>query len=129
MKKMFFVVAVLFVLMFTYPIQASTPSKDWKIVKELCKPYHKPIKLISGNSRKNTSLILHRKNKNYILVEKVISRSSGKNFGYTLKDNYYIAYNKKVKKGTKVISYIIYNFNSNEPDEILFVVDCNRYRR
>lgn len=127
MKKIIFVV-ILFVVLFSCPFYVSAKNKDWEITKELCKQYHKPIKVISGYSKKNSYILSHRKGKKYILVEKVISRSAGKDFGYEIDGDYHIAYNKNVKKGKKVVSYIIYNFNSNEPDEILFVVDNGKYR-
>jgi len=127
MRKTLFI-AIVMLICFIYPVSASASTKDCKIVNKLCKQYNRPIKLISGHSKKNSYIISHRKGKKYILVERVLSRSTGKDFGYELDGGYHIAYNKKVKKDKLVTSYIIYDFNSNEPDEILYVVDNNRYR-
>ena len=118
-----------------HPMEAG--QTDWQIVKELTKGYNKPIKLINGNTisfKKYEKIVLHRKNKNYIVVEKVVSKSTGKPdlyhgwYNTTEGDRFIIGYNKKVPKGKKVVSYIIYDFDSNEPDEILWVVDNKRYR-
>ena len=127
MRKILFI-AIVMLTCFICPVSASASTKDCKIVKKLCKQYNRPIKLISEHSKKNSYIISHRKGKKYILVERVLSRSTGKDFGYELDGGYHIAYNKKVKKDKLVTSYIIYDFNSNEPDEILYVVDNNRYR-
>lgn len=116
------------VLLIPTPIEAKTVKKtDYQIAKELVKTTHKPIKLINHNNKKANFIISHRKGKNYIVVEKVISISKGGKNGYIPNDGY-IAYNKKVSRNCKVTSYIIYAPNSNEFDEILWVVDNNTYR-
>lgn len=126
MKKAIIFIIMICSMMFIYPTSAPAKS-NWSIVKTLCKSYHKPIKIIrGGNTKKNIKIVSHRKGKNYIVVEQVVSYSYG-NYGFD-KDGYYIAYNKKVRKGKQVTSYIIYDCNSNEPDEILYVVDNNQYR-
>ena len=126
MKKIILTIAFI-VLVSICPVAVSAKS-NWSIVKTLCKPYKKPIKLVSGHNKKTDRIILHRKNKKYIIVEKTISISTGKDFGYEIDGHYHIAYNKRVKKNKKVISYIIYSPFSNECDEILYVVDNNTYR-
>lgn len=126
MKKIILTIAFI-ILVSICPVSISAKS-NWNIVKTLCKPYKKPIKLVSKHNKKTDRIILHRKNKKYIVVEKTISISTGKDFGYEIDGHYRIAYNKRVKKNKKVISYIIYSPTSNECDEILYVVDNNTYR-
>jgi hypothetical protein len=126
MKKNIFTIVM--ILLVTVAINTSIyASTDFSLVKNVCNNYNKPIKMISGYSEKNTNIIGNRKNKNYIIVEKVISFSSGNNFGYD-KYNYFIKYNKKVKKNKKVISYLIYNPNTNYLDDIIYIVDNGMIR-
>ena len=115
------------ICLFSAPSYTPAKSTNFQIMKRLCSIQNRPILIIRGYSKKAKRILLHRKNKNYIVVEKVISRSNGKEGGYDEK-GYYIAYNKKVKKNKKVISYVIYDPLSNEPDEILWVVDNHTYR-
>ena len=70
--------------------------------------------------------IENRADKNIVYIEKFISYSKGK-YGYS-KDGYYVKYNKKVKKGKKVISYFIYNPYTNYSDDVVAVVDNHKIR-
>ena len=70
--------------------------------------------------------IENRANKNIVYIEKFISYSKGK-YGYS-KDGYYVKYNKKVKKGKKVVSYFIYNPHTNYFDDVVAVVDNHKIR-
>ena len=127
MKKIFIIlIAILVVSLSSLSCEAS-PRTDYQITKNICKKYHKPIKMIQGYSKKITHFITHRKNKKYIIVEKVVSISSGGRSGY---DNHhkYITYNKKVRKGKKVISYLIYNPYTDYHDDIIFIVDNGKVR-
>lgn len=121
---------------FFHPVEAKTVQKsDWQIVKELCKNEHKKVYLIDANKTTDKQfwkIVDHRKGKDYIVVEKVVSVSDGKKHGrYSTKTkgtNYIIGYNKNVPKGKKVTSYVIWSPYSNECDDVLWVVDNHRYR-
>ena len=80
------------------------------------------------DTKKEWKMITHRKGKKIVYIEKVVSISSGKNYGYTKKGHYYIAYNKKVKKGKKVTSYCIWNPYTNYDDDVVAVVDNKMIR-
>lgn len=123
MKKFFVMLIMCLSLSCIIKTEPASAKSNLQIVKQLCKSLKKPIKFVPINSKK----ILHRKNKNYIVVEKVVSYSSGKKYGYT-KEGYYIAYNKKVPKNKKVVSYFIYNPKTNYFDDILWAIDNNTYR-
>jgi len=129
MKNVIRVLIMIMVLCFAVPIsvEAKSAKTDYQIAKTLVKSTHKPMKLVKYNSKKSNFIISHRKGKNYIVVEKIVSTSRGNKSGLT-SDGYYIAYNKKVPKGRLVTSYIIYAPNSNEFDEVLWVVDNETYR-
>lgn len=85
------------------------------------------VKIITMN-KKNWKKILKRKNKNIVYIEKCVTKSSGKNYGYTIKGHYYVTYNCKVKKNTKVTSYFVYNPYTNYSDDIVAVVDNKMIR-
>lgn len=135
-------IAVIVVLLITcatglyHPVEAKTEKKsDWQIVKELCKKEHKKIYLIDSNKTTDKQfwkIADNRKGKNYIVVEKVVSVSNGKNHGWystkTKGTKYIIGYNKNVAKGKKVTSYVIWSPYSNECDDVLWVVDNHMYR-
>ena len=136
-KRFLFIFAILAVTFMTFPqFSQSAPAKtDWEIVQELCKKTGKEIKLIKANKmtdKQYWKTLDNRKGKKYIIVEKVVSISNGKTHGWystkTKGSKYIIGYNKKVKKGKKVVSYIIWNPKSNICDDILWVVDNQKYR-
>ena len=120
------------------PVKAAekTTKTNWQIVKELCrKEGYKKIKLIDSNNTTDKAfwnLVDHRKGKKYIIVEKVVSISDGSGHGWystkTKGTKYIIGYNRKVPKGKKVLSYVIWNPASNECDDILYVVDHRIWR-
>lgn len=90
-------------------------------------PNHK-IKFITLTNEKNWKKILKRKGKNIVYIEKCVTKSSGKNYGYTIKGHYYVAYNKKVKKNKKVTSYFIWNPYTNYCDDVVGAVDNKMIR-
>ena len=100
----------------------TTQKTNETLVKSYCTKYYKGYK-IKYFTKWNEKTMLHRKGKKVIYVEKMISYSKGK-YGYT-KEGCYIRYNKKVKKGKKVISYCIYNPRTNYCDDVVAVVDNN----
>ena len=106
--------------------EAKKPS-NYQIVETLAKKTHRPIKLVNYGSDATTRVILNRKNKKYLVVERVISISNGRGAGWT-SEGTYIAYNKKVARNKRVISYIIYSPKTNYSDDVLWVVDNHTYR-
>ena len=117
--------------------QPSGKSKsDWQIVQELCrKEGYSSILVIDSNrttDKKFWRTVNHRKGKGYIVVEKVVSKSDGTGYGWystkTKGTNYIIGYNKRVAKGRKVTSYVIWNPRTNYEDDILYVVDNRTFR-
>lgn len=103
----------------TVAVNAKSPS-DRQIVKEYCRKHYKGY-TIRYFTKWNDKVMSHRANRKIVYVEKMISYSKGK-YGYT-KEGYYIKYNKRVKKGKKVISYCIYNPKNNSCDDVVAVVD------
>lgn len=109
-----------------FPVGVSAKEKtNMGLVKEYCTKHYKGYKVVvvpQGDKR-----IEKRKGQKKVYVEKIFSKSQGK-YGYTLKGHYYIAYNKKVKKGKKVTSYLIYNPKTNYIDDVVAVVDNKMIR-
>lgn len=104
-------------------------DKDFTLVKDICKSQYNisNIKVFQGFSEKNDKLVSTRKNKNYIVVEKIESISQGNQKGID-KEGQIIRYNKEIKKGQKVISYCVYNPNTNYCDDVAWVVDSEQIR-
>ena len=130
-------IAITILSCFEYAEAGETNTKtNWQIVKDLCrKEGYANILLIDSNKTTDKTfwkMVDHRKGKPYIIVEKVVSKSDGTGNGWystkTKGTNYIIAYNKRVPKGRKVTSYVIWNPGSNECDDILYVVDNKRWR-
>lgn len=122
-------IIILVIIMFLCCVDCHAQApQNYRLVKKVCvKNYgHNNIRIVKGYSKRVTKIITHRKNKPYIVVEKIVSRSHGR-YGYD-KHGYYIRYNKKVKKGKKVISYCIYNPYTNYCDDVDFVVDNQKVR-
>ena len=74
----------------------------------------------------DANVMENRANTNIVYVEKFVSYSKGK-YGYSKKGEY-IKYNKKVKKGKKVTSYIIYSPYTNYCDDVVAVIDNHKIR-
>ena len=118
------------------PVHAGTRAKsNWQIVQEIVEKHYpgKKIRIVSGNGKEDDfwKAISHRKNKSYVVVEKTISTGDGTKHGwYTTADGnkYIIGYNKKVSKGKRIVSYIIWNPESNECDTVDYVVDNSKAR-
>jgi len=85
------------------------------------------IRFITLN-KKGWKKILHRKGKGIVYIEKCTTISNGKGGGFTKKGHYYVAYNKKVKKGKKVTSYFVYNPYTNYCDDVVAAVDNKMIR-
>ena len=114
--------------------EAKSEKTDWQIAKELCRNFgYKKIKIIETNKitdRELWTIIENRKSRKVIYVEKVISVSDGNGHGWydTPDGKYIIGYNKKVKKGRRVTSYVIYNPKNNDPEGYLYIVDNGTFR-
>lgn len=140
MKKLFILILTITVVLSCFSVQAeakeANAKSNWGIVKELCrKSGYANILLIDSNKTTDKTfwkIIDHRKGKPYIVVEKVVSVSDGSGHGWystkTKGTNYIIGYNKRVAKGKKVTSYVIWNPKSNGCDDILYVVDNKTWR-
>ena len=120
-------------LLFVAMIKPSQKS-DWEIVSELCEGYSR-IQLIDTNEMtldEAWRVINNRKDKPYVVVEKIISVSNGDGYGwYKMKGatrEYIIGYNETIKKGEPVISYVIWNPETDICDDVLFVVDSKKFR-
>ena len=119
----FILISLFIVFASVMPTYASTD--DYTLVKSYCKenyPNHKVVMFTKYNAK----VMEHRANKKVVYVEKFISYSKGK-YGYSKKGEY-VKYNKKVKKGKKVISYFVYNPYTNYCDDVVAVVDNHRIR-
>ena len=120
----FILVAIMLIIADSSMVFASSPS-NYEIAKSYAKhnyPNCKVVLLKHYDEKK----IEHRKGKNIVYIEKFVSYSKGK-YGYS-KDGYYVKYNTKVKKGKKVVSYFIYNPNTNYCDDVIAVVDNHKIR-
>jgi hypothetical protein len=119
----FILVSLFIVFASVMPTYASTD--DYALVKSYCKanyPNHKVVMF----TKYNVKVMEHRANKKVVYVEKFVSYSKGK-YGYSKKGEY-VKYNKRVKKGKKVISYFVYNPYTNYCDDVVAVVDNHRIR-
>lgn len=121
------IILVIVLFLCCIDVKAESPQ-NYKLVKQTClKNYgFNNIRIIKGHPDKLHKIITHRKNKPYIVVEKITSWSCGK-YGFD-KYGFYIKYNKKVKEGKKVISYCIYNPYTNYFDDVDFVIDNKKVR-
>lgn len=125
MKKFFIAIIFSILVLGIFSVNASastTKMTNYQMMKKICRFYHKPPKVVSGRFDSIKKVVTHRKNKKYIVVEKIVSISAGGRKGYD-KYNQLITYNKCVKKGKKVITYLIYNPKTNYFDDIIFKID------
>lgn len=132
------IVALLFFTERTETVEAKAKSEkttDYQLMKKTVHKHYpgKKIKIIDGNGseEKYWNVVLHRKNKSYVVVEKVVSVGNGTRHGwYTTKDGnrYIIGYNKKVPKGKRITSYVIWNPKTNYCDDVTYVVDNGKVR-
>lgn len=101
--------------------QAKVTNKN--LVKLYCMEHfgNTEIKYVKNPSYKR---ITHRKGT--ALVEIIKSKSKGR-YGVT-RDGCRIKYNKRVKKGKKVTSYLIYSPYNNYCDDVVAVVDNKKIR-
>lgn len=91
------------------------------LVKAYCEKHYKT------RTVKYTNYKPWRKSSKWVYVETIKSISDGGKHGHT-KDGHYIRYNKSVKKGNKVTSYLIYNPKTKYIDDVVAVVDNKKIR-
>lgn len=95
------------------------------LAKEYAKHNYPNCKIVMLK-KYDANKIENRADKNIVYIEKFVSYSKGK-YGYS-KNGYYVKYNKRVKKGKKVVSYFIYNPYTNYSDDVVAVVDNHKIR-
>lgn len=117
-------ITLILLILASVPTFAET-SSNYELMKSYCRNHYPKHKVVVF-TKWNESKMSHRANKKVVYVEKFVSYSKGK-YGYS-KDGYYVKYNKKVKKGKKVISYFIYNPYTNYCDDVVAVIDNRRIR-
>ena len=88
------------------------------LAKEYCEKYCHDYKI-----KVVTHVPQNRNDGQHVYIEKVSTVAKGGYWGST-KKGYSIKYNKKVKKGRKIIVYLIYNPSNNASDDIICKV-CN----
>lgn len=103
-------------------VQAKTPTRVTKMETKIKKKYKK-VKLITRtkkNWNKMCKEISRRKGKGYYLIEKFQGTALNKVDGRDL-NGYYVSYKyvKGVRKGSKIITYLVYNKTNNECDDII----------
>ena len=97
-------------------------STDKQLVRKYVKKHYKGYRI-----EYTTNPCPNHKSKEVVTVSVEKSISDGGYYGTTL-DGYSIAYNKKVKKGKKVKSYMIWNPHNNTCDDVVAVVDNKKVR-
>ena len=119
------IMAMLILSMTVIPLQAQALTNK-KIAKCYAKSHYSECK-IKFFRHYNPKIIEHRKGTKVVWIWKIYSKSNGGKIG-TCDDGSMIAYNKKVKKGKRVVSYCIYNPYSNYCDDVVAVVDNKKIR-
>lgn len=99
-------------------VTKTTTKTNLTLAKEYCKKY------CNGYTVKVVACVPKNRNDNtQVYIEKVSTVAKGGYYGKT-KKGYTIRYNKKVKKGVKVVVYLVYNPSNNITDDIICKV-CN----
>ena len=99
-------------------VTKTTTKTNLTLAKEYCKKYCNGYKI-----KVVMCVPTNRNDGEHVYIEKVSTVANGGYWGNT-KKGYSIKYNKKVKKGTKVIVYLVYNPSNNASDDIICKV-CN----
>lgn len=131
MKRLLLYATIVATLFTAAPVNTQAKAnKDKQLVNTYIKKHYntKKYKVVYKPSyRLSAYMITHRKQKKVIYVEVVKSISHG-DHGYATNGNWYIYYNKRVKKGKRVTSYCIYNPKNNYIDDVVAVVDNGKLR-
>lgn len=119
------VMAVIILSLTVAPLQAQALTNK-KIAKKYAKAHYSECS-VKFFRHYNEKTIEHRKGTKVVWIWKVYSKSNGNGYG-TCEDGSIIAYNKKVKKNKRIVSYLIYNPNTNYCDDVVAVVDNKKVR-
>lgn len=121
-----FILFVICIVSTTFSSYAnSIDTKNNALVREYCNKHYQKY-TIRVITKYNPKVVENRKGKKIVFVERFVSYSKG-TYGYSKKGEY-VKYNKKVPKGKKVISYFIYNPETNYCDDVVAVIDCGKIR-
>ena len=121
-----FILFVICIVSTTFSSYAnSVDTKNNALVREYCNKHYQKY-TIRVITKYNPKVMENRKGKKIVFVERFVSYSKGK-YGYSKKGEY-VKYNKKVPNGKKVISYFIYNPETNYCDDVVAVIDCGKIR-
>lgn len=94
-------------------IQKTTTKTSLTLAKEYCAKY------CNGYKIKVVAHVPKKRNDNkHVYIEKVSTVSTGGFWGKT-KEGYLIKYNKKVKKGKRIIVCLVYNPSNNIVDDVI----------
>lgn len=119
-------VLVVLMISVTVPVTAqaktSAQTRVTQTEKKIKKRFKK-IKIITRNKHNFNKVwkqTVHRKGKGYYLVEKFQGTALNKYIGKD-PNGYYTSYKyvKGVRKGSKIITYLVYCRHCNEPDDII----------
>ena len=114
------IIAIVILLVTVAPLQAQALTNK-QIAKRYAKTHYTECK-VKFFRHYDAEKIENRKGTKVVWIWKIYSKSNGNRYG-TCEDGSIIAYNKKVKKGKRVVSYCIYNPYTNYCDDIVAVVD------
>lgn len=86
------------------------------------------VKVYTTNQLEKSNILETRKNKNIIVIEKItgVVIDNNKNGKINTKSKYnYISYKgvKGAKKGNKIVTYLLYNPDSNYIDDVVYRYD------
>lgn len=129
MRRALFILAA--IMMFTLnpvSVKANT-NKDLSVATTYISRHYPGYKVrFVPEGKPNMIKLRTRKGKRIVYVEFLKSNAKGnlkgkrRSWGIATKGSY-ITYNRRVKKGKRVISYCIWNPNSNYTDDVVAVVD------
>ena len=118
-----------------YGATANCSLDDYHLMRQTVRTEYgnRPIRFVDGNGseEKFWNVVSSRENEEYIVVEKTISTGDGTDHGWyeTVDGNrYIIGYNSEVDAGKQIVSYIIWNPETNECDDIAYVIDNEMIR-
>ena len=128
MKKIIsLVIALVIITLLVCPAYSKATNKkhvtNRDLVERYVKKHYSGLKIVYVRNAAESDITNRR---GTVLVEIIKSVSHGRH-GYT-RDGYYIAYNRKVRKGKTVTSYAIYNPDNNCIDDVVAVVDNEKVR-
>lgn len=116
MKKLIILVVVAVMMAAATSTAGASEKSDLQLAKSWAKAhYSEPVKVV-----KEFKVPAKRKGTTYI--EKVRTVSDGGKNGHTVKGAYHVKYPVKVKKGKKVMVYMVWNPKNNACDDVVAMV-------